>query len=86
MAHALAASASSGRERDGHLDFFRLPFLPGAAIEPDFAVFEPGLRSFRRSKRFEDGGQADAVRAVRIGEIAGGVNLVRFELLQQVDR
>ncbi len=32
----------------------------------------------------EDGRQADAVRAVRIGQVAGGVDLVRLDLLQQL--
>ena len=53
-------------ERDGHLDLLGFPFLPGAAIEPDFAMLEPGS-ILEAVDGGQDRGQADAVRAVRIG-------------------
>jgi len=80
--HAFAMELVGGKG-DGHFDFFRLPFLPGAAIEPDFAGLHP--IAIRQSlERFEDGGETHPMRPVRVGEIAGGVNLVRLGLLQQL--
>src|SRR5262245_28971185 len=38
--HALADDFI-GRKRHGHLNFVRLPFLPGPAIEPDRALLHP---------------------------------------------
>ena len=44
-----------GAEGDGHFDFFRFPFLPGAAVQPDFAFLGPGL-VFELLERLENGG------------------------------
>ncbi len=76
-------NSSCGRDGHGHLDLLGLPLLPRAAVEPDFAVVVPRL-ALHAVDGLEDGAEADAVRAVRVGQVAGGVDLVRLDLLQQV--
>src|SRR5439155_20997993 len=66
----------AGAERHRHLDRLRLPFLPGAAVQPDLAIGEPRLVP-ETLECAVDRRQAHAVRAVGIGEIAGRINLVR---------
>src|SRR4051812_36578324 len=63
----------------------RFPFLPRSAIEPDFAVAIPRL-VFRALASLQHGAQTNAVRAVWVGQVAGAVNLVRLNALQQFDR
>src|SRR5690606_24267180 len=71
-------------EGDGHLDLLRLPFLPGAAVEPHLTFPDPRL-IFQSLECAEHGLQADAMGAMRVGQIARGVNLVRADLLKQID-
>ncbi len=63
---------------------FGFPFLPGAAVEPDFGVLEPGFGADAVDGG-EEAGEADAVGAVGVGEISGGVDLLGFHLLEEVD-
>nr|GFD04371.1 hypothetical protein [Tanacetum cinerariifolium] len=49
-------------------------------------VGQPGrARGVQPPHGLEDGCQTHAVRAVRVAEVAGGINLVRLNLVQQVD-
>ena len=66
-------------ERHGHFDFVRTPFVPRAAIQPHFAVGKPIVVLAALAGR-EHGVEAHAMRAVRIGQIAGRVDLVRPNL------
>ena len=61
----------------------RLPLLPGAAVEPHLAVAHPRPAGelFQRRKHRR---QADPVRAVRIGKVAGGIDLLWLDSLEQV--
>src|SRR5581483_5702839 len=82
-------------ERHDALDFVRFPFFPGAAVEPNLERLcrpvalpssrrgEGGLAYFAHG--VEDGVGTDAVRAVRIGEFAGDVDLRRLQALQEGD-
>src|SRR5688572_14788556 len=65
-----------GREWHRHLDLVDAPFLPSAAVEPDFTGTHPVL-ILETVHRLEDRGEAHAVRAVGVGEVASGINLVR---------
>ena len=71
------------RERNGHLDLIRVPLGPGAAVQPHVAVLQPGA-VLEPLQGLEDRRQAHAVRAVRVGEVAGGVDLVGLDALQQI--
>src|SRR6516225_6223660 len=61
-----------GTNRHDAVDLMRLPFLPGPAILPNFKVLTL-TPDFADS--LHDGVEADPVRSVRIGQIAGHVNL-----------
>src|SRR5206468_2408832 len=63
------------RQGYGHLDLIDAPFLPRAAIEPDLALLHP-VPVAQSPAGFEYRRQADAMSAVRVGQVAGGVNLV----------
>ena len=60
---------------NGHLNLIRCPLLPGAAIQPDFAVAVPRF-VLDLVARLEDRGKASSMCAVRIGQVAGGIDLV----------
>ena len=62
-------------EGDGHFNLVDGPFLPGAAVEPDFAVAVPVVIADLVAGE-DDGFEADAMCAVWIGEVTGGVDLV----------
>ncbi len=71
-----------GAKRHGHVDLVDRPRHPHAAIEPRLAIGEPRFVA----DEAERGGEnfvALAVRALRIGEIARGVDLVRADFLEQ---
>src|SRR5262245_54817363 len=70
------------RKGDGDFDFVQGIFLPRAAIEEDF--WPIAVSRFVLLDRSKDGLGTDAVRAVRIGEIAGDIDLLRIELFEQV--
>ena len=72
------------RHRHAHLDVLDFPLCPCTAVHPDAAVVEP----LRTSLLLEVDGSHDgigtlAVSAVWVGEVAGYVYLVRFNLLKQ---
>ena len=64
---------------DAHLDVFDFPFRPCAAVHPHTAVLQPRrLGLFLQVDGGEDGIRTLAVRAVRVGQVAGYVDLVRL--------
>src|SRR5262245_47349334 len=64
-----------GTKRDDALDLVRLPFLPGTAVKPGFEVLS---RRADPAHRLENRVGADPMRAVRIGQVAGYVDLSRL--------
>ncbi len=58
------------------------PLLPGATIEPDLER-QPLLANFLDGAKYGVG--TDPVRAMRIGEIAGHIDLRRLQPLQESD-
>src|SRR5699024_4727156 len=68
----------------GHLNFVNIPLLPGTAVHPDLAVLEP-LIALAFFKGQEDGFQAYPMGAMRIGQVTGGIYLMRLHLAQQVN-
>src|SRR5699024_10725423 len=66
-----------------HLNFVNIPLLPGTAVHPDLAVLEP-LIALAFFKGQEDGFQAYPMGAMRIGQVTGGIYLMRLQLAQQV--
>ena len=67
----------------GHLDFMDGPLMPGAPVEPHPAVLHPIL-ILQALERFYNGVEANAVGIMRVGQVAGGVYLMRLDLCQQV--
>src|SRR5262245_303685 len=78
----LLALQVAGTQGHDALDLVRLPFLPGAAVEPDLKLLPLATRL---ADGVEDGVGADAVRAVRVGQLAGNVDLRGLEALQEAD-
>ena len=75
-------SRSLGAERHDALDLVRLPFLPGAAVQPDLEVLALLAHG---THRLEDRLGADPVRAVRVGQLAGDVDLRRLQRFSRAD-
>ena len=73
-----------GRQGHGHVHHAEVPLHPCAAVEPQMALFQPFvvLHDFQRAQH---GLHAGAVRAVGVGQVAGGVDLVGLDLAQQLD-
>ena len=72
------------RHRHTHLDVLDFPLSPCAAIHPDAAVVEPlGACLLLEVDGSHHGVGTLAVSAVRVGEVAGYVYLVRLNLLEQ---
>src|SRR5690606_30513679 len=70
-----------------HFYLLNIPFLPSAFVEPEPAVVEPFItRSLDSLHRFEYNIEAYNVRSVRIGEVAGAIDLVRLYFSQEFDR
>ncbi len=67
-----------GAEGHGHFDFVGGVFGLVAAVEPDAAVFDPGLIEASFPGGFE-GHEGDALDAAGVGEVSGEVDLVRAE-------
>ena len=81
MAYAFVAELVGG-ERDGPVDLFRRPFLPGAAVEPEFGLGVAGGDVLVGGG--ERGFEAEAVGAVGVGHIAGGEDDFWFDVIEQV--
>ena len=60
-------------QRHGPLDFVRLIFLPGPAVQPDFG---PDVLAFDNLQGLNDCLGTHAMSSVRIGKIARHVNLI----------
>src|SRR5665213_3808306 len=67
-----------GADRHDALDFMRLPLFPRSAIQPNLEVL-PLLA--HRSHGVKNRVGANTVRTVRIGQVAGHVDLRRFKAL-----
>ena len=67
-----------------HINFAELPFHPGAPVEPDVAVLHPSL-ALKLVEGLKHGLGADAVCSVRVCEVSCHIDLVRLNLLEQVD-
>ena len=69
----------SRAQRNCHVHAGNLPLHPSAAIEPDVAGIYP-LRTFflKLLEGLEGGLGTDAVGSVRVGKVAGHVDLVRL--------
>lgn len=75
-----------GAEGNGHLDILDIPFGPGAAIHPDAAVLDPlGSGLALQVDGGEDDVGADAVCAMRIGQVGCHEDLMGLDLTQQVE-
>ena len=82
---AAAAQDFLRAERDGEVNFVDGPIIPRAAVEPEFGRGEPGRAGGGGlSEGVAEDAQAEAVRAVGVVEIAGGVDEVRLELGEEV--
>ena len=68
----------------GHIHFLDFPFHPRAAVPPRVALLKP-IIPVHNVIGAQDGVKANPVRAVRVGKVAGGINLVRFDFAQQLD-
>ncbi|MEY3458022.1 MAG: hypothetical protein RL215_1179 [Planctomycetota bacterium] len=73
-----------GAERHGHFDLVNGPFLPGATVEPDFAVAEPVVVANLIAGE-NDGFEADAVSSVGVREVAGRVDLMGLQFAEEFD-
>ena len=72
------------RHRHAHLNVLDFPFCPCAAIHPDAAVVEPCCTCLLLEVNgCEYGVRTLAVCAVRVGEVACHVNLMRLHFLEQ---
>ena len=73
-----------GRQGHGHVHHAEVPLHPGAAVEPQVALLHPVvvLDDFEGAQY---GLHAGTVRSVRVGQVAGGVDLVGLHLAQQLD-
>ena len=69
----------------GHFDLLGAPLLPSTTVEPNNATLVPGF-VFEAIASLEHRCEASAVCAMRVREIASGVNLMRLNGLQQVNR
>src|SRR5699024_12419378 len=67
-----------------HLNFVNIPLLPCTAVRPNLAVLEP-LIFLAFFKGQEDGFQAYPMGAMRVGQIAGGIYLMRLYFAHQVN-
>ena len=68
------------RKGNRHLDILDRPFAPCSSVQPYPAVFHE-LLAFQFGNDREQQVEADLLRTVRIGQVAGGEYLVRFYLL-----
>ena len=74
-----------GADGHGHLDVLDFPLRPCTAVHPDAAVLQPlGAGFLLQVDGGEDAVRADAVGAVRVGQVAGHEYLVRLHLAEQV--
>ena len=72
-----------GAEGYGHVDHAEVPLLPCAAVEPDVALLGPVI-VFHHIPCSEHGLDTYAVCAVRVGEVASGIDLVGLHLAEEV--
>ena len=74
-----------GADGHGHLNVLDFPLGPCTAVHPDAAVLQPLSAGFLlQVDGGEDAVRADAVGAVRVGQVAGHEYLVRLHLAEQV--
>ena len=82
---AAAAEDFLRAERDGEVNFVDGPIIPRAAVEPEFGGGEPGRAGGGGlTEGIAEDAQAEAVRAVRVVEIAGSVDQVWLKLCEEV--
>ena len=72
-----------GAQGHSHFDVVDFPFGPGTTIHPDAAIFHP-LFVLDFVDSGQNGIEANLVSSVRVGQVAGYENLVRFNRLNQV--
>ena len=70
-------------ERNSHLNLMHRPFLPRTAIQPDFALLIPVVVPAQLTGA-EDGLQTDTVSSMRVCQVTGCIDLMRFQFPQQI--
>ena len=69
-------------QRNCHLSFCNIPFLPSSAVHPHATIFHPFLfLQFFHSAN--NGQEANTVRSVRVTQVTSYIDLVRFHALQE---
>src|SRR5690606_39070562 len=69
-----------------HFNLVDLKFMPRTAVKPEPAIAGPRFCFAQSHHRFVDDIEAYLMRAVRIGEVARGKDLVRLDPLEQLHR
>src|SRR6218665_1034913 len=72
---------------NGHFNLFYVPFLPCALVQPEPATIDPFITiSLDASQGFKYHIKTNKVCSMRISEITGTINLLRFYFAEQPDR
>src|SRR6202012_3401069 len=75
-----------GAHGDGHLDLADIPFLPCSLVEPEPAVLQPFIAGFLDAAHgLEYDVETDLMGAMRVGDVASTVDMLRLQLPEQGD-
>src|SRR5690606_25028762 len=67
---------------NGHFNLIDAPFVPGTTVQPQPAILKPGF-ALQFFTCHQNSIQTNFVRTMGIRQVAGCINLMRFDFLQQ---